>query len=685
MSFSATFAFTSWRYALAAASVAASLIATYLLQPYLLRTPLFFLAIMVSTWVGGTAPGLIAVVLSAASIGFIVDPEGVVATRFHGVPNLAAFLMSAMLVSSWSATRKRAEDALRQARDDLDARVKDRTQELERANRRLQEHANFFAGEKRIFEMLTQGDSLPQILEALCRLVEGQAPGVLASILLLEGNRLRHGAAPTLPKAYTDAIDGSMIGPEAGSCGTAAYRGQQVVVADISSDPLWRQYQVVALPYSLRACWSTPVFSSDGHVIATFAMYYRQPCSPSPADQEIIEQITHLAGVAIQRKQTEEQLRRSEAHLRQQASLLEQSHDAVFVWELAGPIVYWNRGAEHLYGYSREEALGRRSHALLRTEHAMTTEAFEGVIERQGAWSGELTQLTRDGHLILVDSRQMLIAEDGRRLVLETNRDIRERKRAEAERERLRQSEANLAHINRVTTMSELASSLAHEIRQPITATILDAKTCLRWLQRERPAVTEACEAAARAVTAATRTADIISRIRSLLNKDTRQSVLVDINEVIRETTPLLRSEASQFSIAIDAALAPNVPLVRADRIQLQQVIMNLVVNGIDAMKSISSPGRLTITSRVLDHELLISVSDTGIGLPPVQTDHVFHPFFTTKRDGVGMGLTISRSIVESHGGRVWGKANPDGGATFSFTLPTEGTSLELTSPCSMA
>jgi len=147
----------------------------------------------------------------------------------------------------------------------------------------------------------------------------------------------------------------------------------------------------------------------------------------------------------------------------------------------------------------------------------------------------------------------------------------------------------------------------------------------------------------------------------------------------------LLRSEASQFSIAIDAALAPNVPLVRADRIQLQQVIMNLVVNGIDAMKSISSPGRLTITSRVLDHELLISVSDTGIGLPPVQTDHVFHPFFTTKRDGVGMGLTISRSIVESHGGRVWGKANPDGGATFSFTLPTEGTSLELTSPCSMA
>jgi Signal transduction histidine kinase regulating C4-dicarboxylate transport system len=315
----------------------------------------------------------------------------------------------------------------------------------------------------------------------------------------------------------------------------------------------------------------------------------------------------------------------------------------------------------------------------------MTTEIFEGVIERQGAWSGELIHLTRDGHKIFVDSRQMLMCDDGRRLVLETNRDITERKRAEAERERLRQSEANLAHINRVTTMSELASSLAHEIRQPITATILDARTCVRWLQRERPAVTEACEAAARAVTAATRTADIISRIRSLLNKETRKPVLVDINEVIRETTPLLRSEASQFSIAIDAALAPNVPLVRADRIQLQQVIMNLVVNGIDAMKSISSPGRLTITSRVLDHELLISVSDTGIGLPPVQTDHVFHPFFTTKRDGVGMGLTISRSIVESHGGRVWGKANPDGGATFSFTLPTEGTSLELTSPCSMA
>jgi PAS domain S-box-containing protein len=680
MNFPAAFACTFWRYALAAVSVAASLMATYLLQPYLLRTPLFFLAIMVSTWVGGRAPGLLAVVLSAASIGFIVDPEGIAATRFHGVPNLAAFLMSAFLVSSWSATRKRAEDALRQARNDLDARVKDRTEELERANRRLQEHANFFAGEKRIFEMLTQGDCLPQILDALCRLVEDQSPGVLASILLLEGNRLRHGAAPSLPKAYTDAIDGSMIGPEAGSCGTAAFRGQQVVVADIDADPLWREYRAVALPHALRACWSTPVFSSEGHVIATFAMYYRQPCSPGPGDQEIIEQITHLAGVAIQRKQTEEQLRRSEAHLRQQASLLEQSHDAVFVWEFAGPIVYWNRGAEQLYGYSREEALGRRSHELLRTEHPMSTDVFEGVIDRQGAWSGELTQLTRDGHTILVDSRQMLISEDGHRLVLETNRDITERKRTEAERERLRQSEANLAHINRVTTMSELASSLAHEIRQPISATILDAQTCLRWLQRERPAITEACEAASRAVTAATRTADIISRIRSLFNKDTRKSELVDVNEVIRETTLLLRSEASQFSIAIDTTLAPHVPFVRADRIQLQQVIMNLVVNGIDAMKTISSPGHLTITSQVIDRELLISVSDTGIGLPPVRADHVFQPFFTTKRDGAGMGLTISRSIVESHGGRVWASPNAERGATFSFTLPTEGKSLELTS-----
>src|SRR6202047_4307233 len=189
---------------------------------------------------------------------------------------------------------------------------------------------SLLAVEKRIPEVVAKGDSLTEILDSLCRLVEEPAKGVLASILLLDGDRLRHGGAPSLPKAYTDAINGAVIGPCAGSCGTAVYRGEQVIVENIATDPLWADYRDLALPHSLHACWSTPVISSQGKVIATFAMYYREPRQPSRRDQEIIEHITDLAGVAIERKLTYDQLQRSESYLAQAQTL---SHTGSFGWK----------------------------------------------------------------------------------------------------------------------------------------------------------------------------------------------------------------------------------------------------------------------------------------------------------------------------------------------------------------
>src|SRR5712672_293553 len=165
--------------------------------------------------------------------------------------------------------------------------------------------------------MVAKGNSLAEILDSLCRLVEAQAGDVLASILLVDGDHLRHGGAPSLPKAYTDAIDGTVIGPSAGSCGTAAYRGEQVIVEDIAADPLWADFRDLALPHSLCACWSTPVFSSQGKVIATFAMYYREPRRPTQRDQEIIDLITHLAGVTIQQQKAfDDEIKKSEDRLR---------------------------------------------------------------------------------------------------------------------------------------------------------------------------------------------------------------------------------------------------------------------------------------------------------------------------------------------------------------------------------
>jgi len=401
-------------------------------------------------------------------------------------------------------------------------------------------------GESRILEMIARDAALEETLENLVRVVEAQFAGLLCSVLLLDedGQHVRHGAAPSLPKAYTKAIDGLCIGPKAGSCGTAMYRREPVVVTDILQDPLWEPYRGVAEPYGFRACWSTPILAHSGKALGSFAMYYREPRSPSPAETRALEMATHLAGIAI------------------------------------------------------------------------------------------------------------------------------ERKLAREERERLRQAQADLAHINRVTTMGELTASLAHEIRQPISAAVTNAKTCLRWLRRDEADVAEACEAASRLVKDVTRAADIIGRISSLFKKGALQRELVDVNELIGEMIVLLRSEGNRYSILIRTELAADLPKAMADRVQLQQVFMNLMLNGIDAMKETSGGGELSIKSNANDNQLLISVSDTGVGFPPEQGDQIFSAFFTTKEHGTGMGLPISRSIIESHGGQLWATGAPGRGATFQFTLP---------------
>jgi PAS domain S-box-containing protein len=257
--------------------------------------------------------------------------------------------------------------------------------------------------------------------------------------------------------------------------------------------------------------------------------------------------------------------------------------------------------------------------------------------------------------------------------------DIEDRKRAEQERERLRRLQEDLAHVNRVSMMGELTASLSHELKQPITAAITNANTCLRWLKRDQPDVEEACEATMRIVKDGNRAAEIIDRLRSFYKKGSPpERELVDVNDVVREMLVLLRSEANQNSVLMRTELSSDLPTVRADRVQLQQVCLNLMLNAIEAMKD--TGGELTIRSGRTDNgQLLISVSDTGMGLPAEQADQIFGAFFTTKPDGSGMGLTISHSIIQSHGGRLWAAANAKQGATFYFTLPSERTHSKLT------
>jgi PAS domain S-box-containing protein len=253
-----------------------------------------------------------------------------------------------------------------------------------------------------------------------------------------------------------------------------------------------------------------------------------------------------------------------------------------------------------------------------------------------------------------------------------TTMDITEQKHAEQERERLRQLEADLAHINRINMMGELAAALAHEIKQPIAASITSANACLRWLAHDPPDLERARTAATRVEQEGNRAADVINNLRSFYKKGTpAERRVVDVKDIIREITVLLGDEALRHSVTIRSELDEHVPHILADRVQLQQVFMNLMLNAIEAMKE--TGGELTIRSGLNpEGQLFISISDTGVGLPAESSDRIFDPFHTTKPQGTGMGLAITRSILESHGGRIWATPNRGAGATFHFTLPVE-------------
>src|SRR6266478_3367295 len=531
-------------------------------------------------------------------------------------------------------------------------------------------------GESRILEMIARDAPLEEILENLVRVVEAQFAGLLCSVLLLDqdGQHTRHGAAPSLPEPYTKAIDGLCIGPKAGSCGTAMYRREPVVVTDILQDPLWEPYRTVVEPYGLRACWSTPILAHSGKVLGSFAMYYREPRSPSEAETRALEMATHLGGIAIERKLTHEQLQRSEAYLAEAQRL---SHTGSWAFNTRGP-VYWSEENFRIWGFDPQQGLPSRESVLQRIhpeDRGGVIEHVQKAVREGGDYAiefrivlpgGTVRHIQGLGHPVFSASGELTE-------VVGTQLDVTERKRAEEERERLRQVQADLAHINRVTTMGELTASLAHEIKQPIAAAVTNANTCLRWLGRDEPDVAEAREAASRIIKDVTRASDIISRVRLLFQKGPPQRESLDVNGIIEEMIAMLRNEASRYSISVSSDLASDLPKIRADHVQLQQVLMNLMLNGIEAMMDRQPPGRLTVKSQQAEYDqILISIGDTGAGLSPEQAEQIFNAFFTTKARGTGMGLAISRSIIESHGGHLWAADNSPRGATFCFTLPTK-------------
>lgn len=365
--------------------------------------------------------------------------------------------------------------------------------------------------------------------------------------------------------------------------------------------------------------------------------------------------------------------KRGEEALQERERLLDLTHDTVFVRDLRDVITFWNRGAETLYGWTREEALGRVSHELTRTIFPAPLAEINAELYRAGRWEGELTHTRRDGTQVVVASRWALQLDEGGRpiAILETNNEITQRKRAE---EALQRTRSELAHVNRVATLGELTASIAHEVNQPLSAVITNASACLRWLGAETPNLDEARHAVERIVRDGQRASEVIGRVRALVKQAPERKDWLQINDVIEEVLALARSEMQRSRVALETRLARDLPAVCADRVQLQQVILNLLINAAEAMSADGDGARELVVRSEKDPApaVLVAVQDSGPGIEPENCERLFTAFYTTKPQGMGMGLAISRSIIEAHGGKLWAARNAPRGAIFQFTLPLE-------------
>ncbi|MEW6257477.1 MAG: ATP-binding protein [Pseudomonadota bacterium] len=386
--------------------------------------------------------------------------------------------------------------------------------------------------------------------------------------------------------------------------------------------------------------------------------------------------LVSLAAIAVTTLLTLRNQRDTRA-LRGQADLLDLSHDAIFVRGPSDIITYWNRGAERLYGWTRAEALGSRAGALLRSE---LPPCAEPELMSSGLWEGELTHTAKDGRRVITISRWSRHRDARGRLAgtLETDRDITDRKMTE---EKLHEARGELAHVTRLSTMGELTASITHEVNQPLAAVVTNGEACLRWLRRDQPDIGEATTSVERMIANARRASDVVARLRALARREEPEHLPLDPREWVDECLLLLERELSSHRIRLELELAGHGLRVAGDRVQLQQVLINLMINAIQALDEMPEDRRvlrLSLTARQTDDAspaaqmIVLEVEDSGPGAAPQALPNLFTAFYSTKKEGIGIGLSISRSIVEAHGGHITAASAQSGGLRFTVALPLQ-------------
>lgn len=473
------------------------------------------------------------------------------------------------------------------------------------------------AGEKRLLEMIASGRPLSDVLNALCSFVEDAAP----------------------------------------ECHCGVY--------SIDASP----YREHVLAHGLRSVWSTPIYSLEGRVLGTFCVHQRKPASPTPRQQELIAQVTHIASIAIARAQGEAALKRSEALLAEGQRL---SMTGTFWWLVATDEIKWS---DESYRILEIDPATPATFELIDTRiHPEDAADFKARVERARS-AGE--DFGFECRLLMPDRsvKYLHVAahathnRSGQLEYIGAIQDVTERRRSEDALGKLR---SELAHAARVTSLGALTASIAHEVNQPLAGIVTNASTCLRMLSADPPDVEGARETSRRTIRDGHRASDVITRLRALFARKefTRESV--DLNEVTREVIALLLSELQRNRVIVQSELADDLPFITGDRVQLQQVILNLLRNASDAMAGVDDRPRhlLVRTEREDDGRARVTVRDAGVGVDRRGMDKLFEAFYTTKSGGMGIGLSVSRSIVERHRGRLWVEPNDGPGATFAFSIP---------------
>ena len=665
------------------------------------------------------------------------------------------------------------------------------------------------AGEKRLLEMVARRQSMSVILEALCQLVENTVAGCYCSVVLVDPSctHLEHGAAPSLPASFIASIIGRPVNIDSGPCAMAAYLNEQVIASDLALETRWAAYAwcPMAMAHGLQACWSTPISSDAGKVLGAFAVYYGEPRTPTPEEQGLIDQFTHIASIAIDRAQSDGALKRSEAR---KAAILDAALDCIITIDHEGCVVEFNPAAERTFGYRRNDVVGRQlADAIippsLREKHrqglvrylttgetrligrrvemtAVRTDGSEfpvelaisriplegppsftcylrDITERKSTedelrrseaflakgqrlsltgtfswkvaadeiiWSEQIYRifefdpsvrvtLELIGNRVHPDDMPLLFDmverargdggdfeydhrlqmpdgsvkylhlighgtrdKDGHLEYIGAVQDVTQRWLAE---QALGEARSELARVARVASLGTLTASIAHEVNQPLSGIVTNASTCLRMLAAEPPNVEGARETAQRTIRDGNRASDVIKRLRALFSKRKATTESLDLNEATREVLALSLGDLHRNRVILEAKLASALPTVTGDRVQLQQVILNLLQNASDAMSNVDDrPRRLLVRTEQDDGDhVRVMVQDAGVGFPPQDAERLFDAFYTTKDNGMGIGLSVSRSIVERHHGRLWAVPNDGPGATVSFSIPCRPASMK--------